>query len=92
MRYANLLTDAVFSSNMTYQQIVDKCKKRNVRISRSYLSKICTGSMPPASDEINKALVDVLSPVSGLTYRELAVAKYKEIIPSEVLEALASGM
>lgn len=91
MKYANVLSDAVIASNMTYTQIVDKCRRKGVKISRSYLSKLCTGAMSPASDELNKALADVLAPGSTL-YQQLAVAKYKEIIPGDVLEALAAGL
>lgn len=91
MRYANLLSDAVIKSGWTYEQIVNKCEDEGVKFSRSYLSKICTGHMPPASDDINKVLACVLSS-SGLTYERLALAKYKEIIPKEIIKAIASGL
>lgn len=91
MKYANILSDAVIESKMTYSQIVDKCKRKGAKLSRSYISKLCTGQMPPASDELNKVLADVLSPSSDL-YQRIAVAKYKEIIPGDVLEALAAGL
>jgi transcriptional regulator with XRE-family HTH domain len=87
MRYANQLSNAVVESGWTYQKIIEKCKLKGVSFSRSYLSKICTGALPPPSDEINKVLADVLS----LKYEKLAVSKYKEIIPTEVLAAIASG-
>ncbi|MCY9530532.1 hypothetical protein M5X04_14515 [Paenibacillus alvei] len=91
MRYANILYDAIASSNMTYQQIADKCTRKGTKITKSYISKLCTGKLPPASDAVNKVLAEVLSPSSGL-YVQLAVAKYKEIVPNDVLEALAAGM
>lgn len=91
MKYANLLSDAVVESGWTYHQIIEKCKKKGVNFSRSYLSKICTGQLPPPSDEINRSLASVLAPVTSLTYEKLALAKYREIIPADVLEAIASG-
>jgi hypothetical protein len=90
MIYANMLSNAVVESGWSYYKIVEKCRTDGVPFSRSYLSKLCTGSMPPASDKINQALVDALSPVTGITYKDLSVAKYKEIVPKDVLEALAS--
>lgn len=91
MKYANLLRDAVVQSNWTYSKIIENCKDRGVSFSSSYLSKLCTGSMPPPSDEINRVLAEVLSPITTITYQALAVAKYKEIIPSDILEAIAAG-
>lgn len=90
MKYANLLSNAVVESGWTYYQIIQKCKNQGLGFSKSYLSKICTGVLPPPSDEINKVLADVLSPVTSITYTELALAKYKEIIPSDVLEAFGA--
>ncbi|MNW57005.1 hypothetical protein D3C74_347720 [compost metagenome] len=90
MKYANLLSNAITESGWTYAQIINKCKLKGVTFSRSYLSKIATGILPPPSDEINKVLAEVLSTVSSITYSELALAKYKEIIPLDVLEVIAA--
>ncbi|GIO36916.1 hypothetical protein J41TS12_17770 [Paenibacillus antibioticophila] len=90
MKYANLLSNAVAESGWTYSQVIQKCKGKGVNFSKSYLSKIATGVLPPPSDEINKVLADVLSPVSSISYTDLALAKYKEIIPSDVLVVLAA--
>lgn len=84
------MRDAVVESNLTYSKIIDKCKEKGVSFSGSYLSKLCTGWMPPPSDDINRALAEVLSPVSSITYEKLALAKY-EIIPADILEAIAAG-
>jgi hypothetical protein len=91
MKYANLLRDAVVQSNWTYSKIINKCKDQGVTFSSSYLSKLCTGMMPPPSDEINRVIAEVLAPVTSITYEQLAIAKYKEIIPTEILEAIAAG-
>ncbi|KZS48095.1 hypothetical protein AWU65_20275 [Paenibacillus glucanolyticus] len=90
MKYSELLRSALVESGWSYSQVVERCKVHNKNVSRSYLSKISRGFMPPPSDEVNKALANVLSPVTSLTYERLALAKYKEIIPDEVLKAIAS--
>lgn len=89
MNYANILSNAVAESGWTYSQIVQKCRSKGVNFSRSYLCKIATGALPPPSDEINKAIAEVLSSVSSINYTDLALAKYKQIIPSDVLEVVA---
>lgn len=89
MRYSNILSNAVNASGLSYQQVADKCKLQGNRITRFYISKLCTGYKPPASDEVNRTLAKVLSPYcEDLTYEKLAVAKYKEIIPVDVMKAL----
>lgn len=92
MRYSNILIDAIVASGWTYGQIAEKCSTKGGRVSKSYISKLCTGHMPPASDEVNKILAEVLSPVSEITYQKLAVAKYKEVVPKDIMEALVAGM
>ncbi|KKO51988.1 helix-turn-helix domain-containing protein [Paenibacillus sp. DMB20] len=91
MKYAEILHLAIRESGWSYSQIAERCKVHKRNVSPSYLSKISRGFMPPPSDEVNRALASALSPVTSLTYEKLALAKYKEIIPEDVLEALASG-
>jgi len=88
LNYANVLSNAVASSGWTYSKVIEKCSKKGVRISRSYLCKLCTGNQKPASDEINRVLADVLGPVSGVTFEGLTVAKYMEVLPGYVIEAI----
>ena len=90
MRYVNILYDAVVASGYTYQQIVEKCRTKDLKISKSYLSKICSGHQPP-KDHVNKVLAEILGEKSGITYQTLAIAKYKEMIPEDIYEAIASG-
>ncbi|MCM3747422.1 hypothetical protein M3223_08650 [Paenibacillus pasadenensis] len=90
VRYSNLLSNAITESGWTYAQIIQKCTSNGRAFSKSYLCKIAAGFLPPPSDEINKVLAEVLSPVTKVTYMDLAVAKYEEIIPNEVIEHLAA--
>lgn len=88
MRYANILSNAITESGMTYSQISLKCQRKNGHISRTYLSQLCTGKKPPASDEMNKILVDVLSPLANISYEDLVFSKYTEILSPEVVNII----
>lgn len=61
-------------------------EKSGIKISTSYLSKIRSGTKPPASDQVNLALANVLKidPV------DLLVSVYQEKVPDVVLEKLIS--
>lgn len=88
MRYAAMLASAVKQSGWSLAEIVLRCKRHGVEIDKGYISKLCTGKKPPASDRVNYALATVLSPVSSMTYRQLRLAAYKDTIPEDVQEAL----
>jgi hypothetical protein len=90
MRYANILSDAISKSGLSYSQISMKCEQKGMKISRGYLSQLCTSTKPPASDEMNKVLVEVLGKSSGLTYEEITYAKYYEILSPEVFKIILS--
>lgn len=87
MRYANILSNAIAESGMTYSQISMKCESRGKKMSRAYLSLLCTGHKPPATDEANKVLASVLS---TLNFKELTVAKYKEILSPETFNIICT--
>lgn len=87
MRYANILSNAIAESGLTYSQIAMKCELKGKKISRSYLSLLCTGHKPPATDETNKVLSSVLS---TLDYKEITVAKYKEVLSPETFNIICA--
>lgn len=87
-RYSEILASAVKQSGWSLAEIALRCERHGVHIERTYLSKLCTGKKPPASDRINQALATVLSPMSSITYEHLRLAAYKEAIPEDVQLAL----
>lgn len=87
MRYANILSNAIAESGLTYSQISLKCEQKGKKISRAYLSLLCTGHKPPATDETNKVLSSVLS---SLDYNEITVAKYREVLSPETFNIICA--
>ncbi|MDT9720446.1 hypothetical protein QVE09_16120 [Paenibacillus sp. ClWae2A] len=87
MRYANILSNAIAESGMTYSQISMKCELKGKKLSRAYLSLLCTGHKPPATDETNKVLASVLA---SLDFRELTVAKYREVLSPETFNIICT--
>lgn len=85
MRYANILSNAIAKSGLTYSQISMKCEQNGKKVSRGYLTLLCTGQKPPASDEANKVLSVVLN---GLSYEEIILAKYKETLSPETFNII----
>ncbi|RJX40962.1 XRE family transcriptional regulator [Paenibacillus pinisoli] len=84
MRYVEMLNEAISKNNLSLSEITNRLEDMNVKIDRSYLSKLRSGNKPPASDRVNEALAQVLN-VDPL---KLKVAAYHEKIPSDVLEKL----
>lgn len=87
-KYHMILKSAVKESGWSMREISRRCKKIGVSLSQSYLSKLCTGEVPPPSDKLNVVLGELLSTVSSVTKDKLLVAAYKERIPEAVLQKL----
>lgn len=60
MGYYEMLIEMIEQSGKTLQEIADKCASDyDVKINRSYISKLQTRKQAPASDEVNVALAKV---------------------------------
>jgi len=84
LTYKETIKEAIARSGKSLTFISRKCFAEGVDISPSYLSKLQTGKLQPASDKVNAVLAKVL----GLDFAELQVLAYKEKIPASVLERL----
>lgn len=84
MKYHELLSQYIEKSGLSLGEISLKLSNRGIDISRSYVSKLKTGSKPPASDELNKAL----SEVTGGDPVKLIIAGYLEKAPDEFIESM----
>jgi transcriptional regulator with XRE-family HTH domain len=82
--YSTILQLAIKEADLSLSQISRRLKKNGVNADKSYLSKLQTGKMAPASDKMNEALAEVLS----IDLLELKAAAYREKIPEDVLEKL----
>ncbi len=83
LKYSDLLYKTIRESGWSMREVARRCD-----ISQSYLSLLCNGEAPPASDETNRVLGKVLSPVTDIEKDEFLIAAYLEKIPSEVLDKL----
>lgn len=89
MEYHELLRAAIEESGWSLTEITRRMERQTgVKITKSYLSKLMNGKKPPASEQINSALAYVLSPVTSINLKDLRVAAYKQLIPSDVLQEI----
>lgn len=59
MSYSEMLSMMIERSGLTLKNIAEKCNELGVKIDQSYISKLKTGKLPPASDEVNEAIAKV---------------------------------
>ncbi|MED4782698.1 LexA family transcriptional regulator [Brevibacillus choshinensis] len=59
MSYSTTLSQMIEKSGLTLKALADQCNQMGVKIDQSYISKLKTGKLPPASDDVNEALVKV---------------------------------
>lgn len=87
MRYNELLSQYIDNSSLSLGEISLRLAKKNIDISRSYISKLKNGVKPPASEEISRALAEI----TGGDPEQLIMAGYIEKAPEEIQELL-NGM
>ncbi|MCU6794863.1 hypothetical protein OB236_22375 [Paenibacillus sp. WQ 127069] len=59
MRYAQLLSNYIKKSGLNLAEISTLLKQKGITIDRSYISKLKSGTKPPASEDITRALAEV---------------------------------
>lgn len=77
------MTDEITSSGLTITELYRRLNDRGVSIDRSYLSKIKSGSKPPPSEEITRAIANEL----GCDSEPLIIASYLSKAPPEFISA-----
>lgn len=87
MSYAKLLDNYINETKYPLADISIMCKSKGVEISPSYISKLRTGKKPPPSDNISRALAEVL----GGDPEALVIEGYKERAPQEAKKILSTG-
>lgn len=87
-KYHEILLQAAKASGWSLCEIARRCKRKGIPVSEVYLSKLSRGLCAPASDKINRAIVNELSLLTDITYEQLSLAAYKERIPKDVLQAI----
>ncbi|ASA25390.1 helix-turn-helix domain-containing protein [Paenibacillus donghaensis] len=84
MKYSELLSKYIEESGLSLGEIAIRLSNKNIKIDRSYISKLKNGNKPPASEDISRALAEV----TGGKSQELLMASYIEKAPEEVQPAL----
>lgn len=87
MEYKDLLATYIKKSKMTLDQIAEECKKYNLNIHPTYISKLRLGKRAPASYEVSAVLAKVLG---GEPEKLIAASKNaeNEIKSKELEDAL----
>ena len=86
MTYSELLKKYIDNSGLTLSQIETKLREKGLATNKAYISKLQNGKLPPAGDEINKALAEVLEGDE----EELILSSYVEKAPilKEIIDTL----
>jgi len=84
MDYATMLSKGIISNNLSLAQVCFRLAKRDIWIDKAILSKMQNGKLPPAKDNVNKVLADVL----GIDETKFRLAAAKELIPVELYELI----
>jgi len=79
-----MLRRAIAKKGFSLTQICFQVAKRGIWLDRSVLSKLQNGKIPPARDDANKILAEVL----GMDSDKFRVAAAKEIMPVELIELI----
>lgn len=77
IKYPDALAKIISNSGKTLREISDLCKKLNVMVDPSYISRLQSGKQMPASDEINVTIAKVC----GTNPDELLIAAHAEKAP-----------
>ncbi|WMT41189.1 helix-turn-helix transcriptional regulator [Paenibacillus sp. D2_2] len=86
LSYSELLKKYIENSELSLSQIEVKLREKGLSTNKAYISKLQNGKLPPAGDEINKALAEVL----GGDEEELILVSYAEKAPilKEIIDKL----
>ena len=80
MQYSSILSNYISTSRMTLQEIEDKMKGKGFSTNKAYISKLQNGKLPPAGEDITRALAEV----TGGDVNALLLAGYIEKAPEEI--------
>jgi hypothetical protein len=86
LNYADLLSSYISKSNMSLTQITDALKEKGYSSHKGYISKLQNGKLPPAGDDLNRALAEV----TGGDPQKLIWAAHLEKIPKDMKEFFIS--
>ncbi|MCC3381951.1 XRE family transcriptional regulator [Paenibacillus farraposensis] len=84
MSYSTMLKSAIKNADLSLAQICRRVNRFGFKLDPAILSKMQNGKHPPAKDELNIILAQVL----GIDAGELRVAAIKQVLPKELIELI----
>lgn len=84
MNYAQLLSNGIEKADLTLAQICRRLLKKGIKLEKTMLSKLKNGRIPPAKDEVNIAIAEVLE----MDPNQLRIAAAKETIPKPLYKLI----
>ncbi|MEK4141118.1 hypothetical protein NST48_09200 [Paenibacillus sp. FSL M7-0547] len=84
MKYSSLLSSYISNSRLTLQEIEDRMKQKGFSTNKAYISKLQNGKLPPAGEDITRALAEI---TEG-DIDALLLAGHIEKAPEEIREGL----
>jgi repressor LexA len=82
--YKKILKEAIQATGLTLRRVSFKFDECGTNLDPSYLSRLQTGKLPPASDELNKKIAEVLD----INETTLRLAAHLSKIPEDLLPYL----
>ncbi|MEH7392609.1 helix-turn-helix domain-containing protein [Bacillus sp. JJ1474] len=87
MDYQTLLRQAIEKKGWSLTQISFRLAKKDICLDKSVLSKMQNGKLPPARDEVNIALAEILD----IDIVQFRLAAAKEILPKSLFELIKTA-
>lgn len=87
MRYQTMLRKAIEKKGLSLTQISFRLAKKDICLDKSVISKIQNGKLPPARDEVNIALAEILD----IDMNQFRLAAAKEILPKSLFDLIKSA-
>jgi ribosome-binding protein aMBF1 (putative translation factor) len=87
MQYAQLLRKGIEAKGYSLTQLSFRLAKKEIWLEKTILSKMQTGKYPPAKDEVNIVIAEILD-IDPVEFR---VAAAKEILPESLINLIKSA-
>ncbi|PAD73700.1 transcriptional regulator [Paenibacillus campinasensis] len=85
--YSKILKRGITKKGLSLTQICFQLAKRDIMLDRGVLSKLQNGKVPPAKDNVNIALAEIL----GIDKNELRLAAARETIDPDLYELIKTA-
>lgn len=84
LNYSEMLKSAIERNQLSLKQVCFKLAKNDIWLDKAVLSKMQNGKLPPAKDEVNIVLAEILN-IDPIEFRLAAV---RETLPKQLFELI----